>query len=129
MLQAYRSFVVAILLTLSGGVFAQWQNVAPNLLSGFFGRGDAEAAMTFADGKTWLGRSALWVSPDTGTTWTQSYRGFQGQILDICAYDKTTCIFSTNGGEIYITRDGGATWKLLAAIGGDIHAISFFDDP
>jgi photosystem II stability/assembly factor-like uncharacterized protein len=119
----------AVLLLFASTAAAQWQNVAPNLLGGFSGRTSAEAAMIFKDGTLWIGRTTLWMSQDTGTTWKQSFTGFSGNIRDIAAFDKNICAFCTSDGMAYITRDGGTTWKLLGSFGGGrpLGSISFFD--
>jgi photosystem II stability/assembly factor-like uncharacterized protein len=119
----------AVLLLFASTALAQWQNVAPNLVGQFSGRTSAEAAMIFKDGTLWIGRTSLWMSQDTGTTWKQSFTGFSGNIRDIAAFDKNICAFCTSDGIVYITRDGGTTWKLLGSFGGGrpLGSISFFD--
>ncbi len=102
-----RSLLVsALLVSLTGGVFAQWTNVAPNLLSG----ADRWGAIQFHAGVVWGGTNTLWFSRDSGKTWTQDKAFPNTFISDIAFYDTLHGVVGTESAGIFATTDGGQTW-------------------
>ncbi|HJW28353.1 MAG TPA: YCF48-related protein, partial [Saprospiraceae bacterium] len=99
-----------ILLGLWDAAPAQWKNLAPNLVRAhqYYG------AMHYKDGIIWAGSEDLWSSKDTGKTWTRVSSFFiPGDVIrDIAFSDRNIGVICTNGGGIYITRNGGATWNM-----------------
>lgn len=103
------SFILFSLMTSSA--FSQWFNIADRLLGDFPSSCCGFGHITFKDGRLWAGRSSLFVSNDTGKTWTFTH-GFNGTICQIDFFDKMTGIVGTTGG-VYQTKDGGITWKII----------------
>ncbi|MEP7233994.1 MAG: T9SS type A sorting domain-containing protein [Ignavibacteriota bacterium] len=120
----YRILISSILL----GLFldsapAQWKQSAPNLLGNIPSDKAGFGSIAFRGGTTWAGRNELWMSSDTGRTWTQSLGTFGGTITQIEFFDRDNGLVSAIGG-IYKTNDHGATWKLIHK-GGDCYSVSF----
>ncbi len=90
-----------------GDACAQWTNVAPNLVAG----GQFIGAMQFKDGVVWAGANTLWSSSDLGKTWQQSQNFPNAQISDIVFYDKLHGLIATENQGLFVTIDGGTTWK------------------
>ncbi len=103
------SLLVLIPLFIVVGVsYAQWTNIAPDLVpagAGFSG------AMQFNDGIVWAGGSTLWSSRDSGKTWQQSKALPEAQIADIAFYDQLHGLVATEDQGLFVTIDGGNTWK------------------
>ncbi|HEY6172382.1 MAG TPA: T9SS type A sorting domain-containing protein [Candidatus Kapabacteria bacterium] len=96
---------------LSSSALSQWSNVADRLLGDFPSSCCGFGHITYKDGRLWAGRSSLFVSNDTGKTWT-FVNGFNGTICQIDFIDKMTGVVGTTGG-VYKTVDGGITWRLI----------------
>lgn len=103
------SFILFSLMTSSAS--SQWFNIADRLLGDFLSSCCGFGHVTFKDGRLWAGRSSLFVSNDTGKTWT-FVNGFNGTICQIDFIDKSTGLVATVGG-VYQTFDGGLTWKII----------------
>lgn len=101
----------AVLFFLTDSVYSQWVNVANGLLGNFPSSCCGFGHITYKDGKLWAGRSSLFVSVDTGKSWT-FVNGFDATISEINFFDGFTGIVATVGG-VYRTVDGGLTWKLI----------------
>ena len=59
---------------------AQWVNVAPNLLGNIPSTCCAFGSLAYKDGITWVGRTGMWMSVDSGKTWTKNSVSFNGAI-------------------------------------------------
>ena len=120
--------VLLILLALPcASVHGQWKNVAPNLLGNLYptGKYGFGGAICFKDGVLWAGKTNLWMSPDTGKTWTlKNANGFDSLIYMIDFIDKQNGLVSTAAGVLQ-TRDGGNTWKEISEHGNSLR-IAFF---
>lgn len=88
-------------------IYSQWKNVAPGLIGpvSLFG------AMTFQDGTIWAGHNTLWRSTDLGKTWQQLQGYSGGEITVIQFFDRNFGLIGNEGGNIYLSRDGGLTWN------------------
>ncbi len=98
-----------------GMLHAQWQDVAPHLVSGaLFGWG---GAMRYKDGIVWAGQGDLYYSEDTGRTWKRANLklGVNELILDISFLNKDTGIVATGviDGSIYWTGDRGKSFSKI----------------
>jgi photosystem II stability/assembly factor-like uncharacterized protein len=91
---------------------SQWQNVAPNLL-GQRATIDMGGSMSFSNGRIWAGRYELWMSPDTGKTWIKKLAALpnKSQIMNINFFDKENGVIATIYDGVYITHNGGISWK------------------
>src|SRR6187455_938954 len=99
----------------SSSAFSQWFNIADRLLGDFPSSCCGFGNITYKDGRLWAGRSSLFVSNDTGKTWT-FVNGFNGTICQIDFVDKFIGLVATVGG-VYQTVDGGSTWKNILESG------------
>ncbi len=109
-------------------ISAQWKVVAANLINpyiGFYGNPE-RGAIHFKDGVLWVGwfkdrspKPALMFSNDTGKTWQQTTINLSSGdvndslITDINFYDKFNGLVATLNGGIFLTRDGGQSWKRI----------------
>jgi photosystem II stability/assembly factor-like uncharacterized protein len=104
--------VVAILLVTTSSVGAQWTKIARHLFDPQPG-----GCITFCDGLLWIANDNIYLSADTGRTWTVFSLpdpAMNGVAYDIQFYDKSTGIAAFPGGT-YITNDQGVTWNMLKA--------------
>ncbi len=62
----------------------------------------------------WAGGAAgtLYHSTDSGRSWTKAEPGFTGDIAHIEFSDAQSGLVSTADGEVWITSDGGQSWRL-----------------
>jgi photosystem II stability/assembly factor-like uncharacterized protein len=113
------STVLTILLV-PVAVFGQWTNVAPRLLGA-----DAEyGAIQFKDGVAWAGLDQVFVSIDTGKTWTITDLPLgSAHVTDIECFDAKTAIVTTDQGA-HLTRDQGATFSNFF-VGYDLRGATF----
>ena len=102
---------------------AQWSNVAPNLLGPIPTDKEGFGSIAYKDGLVWVGRTELWMSADTGKTWTKMHDSFGGTITQIEFFDKNTGLLSSMAG-IFHTIDQGKTWVQIHQ-GGDCYGVSF----
>ena len=98
--------VVFLLAVVSHSVRGQWRIVAPNLtpVHTYFG------AMCFRDGVVWIANDALYVSTDTGLTWTK--KSIPDQPFDIDFYNPLNGVLPGLA-DAWFTRDGGSSWQVL----------------
>lgn len=65
---------------------------------------------------------SVWRTRDGGITWQKmlsvSTPGVAGQPTGMSLIDANTVVVSGSGGQIYLTKDGGETWKIQALFGG-----------
>jgi photosystem II stability/assembly factor-like uncharacterized protein len=98
---------------------AHWTKVSE--LEDFGGANEIE----FVNEKNgWLRASlAIWHTTDGGITWQQnlspSTPGVRGQPFGFFVIDANTLVSSGSDGQVYLTRDGGQTWKIQTLLAGD----------
>ncbi len=108
----YRCALLMLLLCLPKEGLAQWKLSAPGLLGQIGGAG----RIHYCDGVLWAGCTQLFMSLDSGKTWT-SNQSFPGNfIVEICFLDRNTGIISSYGSNsgFYLTTDQGASWTLIS---------------
>jgi photosystem II stability/assembly factor-like uncharacterized protein len=113
-------WLLLLLLAGNDSVFAQWKNLAPNLIS-TAGRAGA-GVITYSSGKIWAAvTTTIWMSPDEGKTWqivpAPIDPSKNNMISDIDFYDANIGIVSSINGDACITRDGGQTWTVIKVPG------------
>jgi len=66
---------------------------------------------------------SLWRTRDGGVTWQKMLStvtpGVVGQPTGMFLIDANTVVVSGSGGQVYLTKDGGETWRIQALFGGD----------
>jgi photosystem II stability/assembly factor-like uncharacterized protein len=90
----------------------QWNIVAPNMLGKQdFGMG----AITHKAGITWAGSYEVFMSPDSGITWTKRWTENLGKdnIQDINFYDNKIGLVCTHFGSVFRTDDQGISWREI----------------
>src|ERR1043165_1211460 len=105
-----RAAIIFIILLSAIPLAAQWKNMAPNLLSRFKSN---YGAIQFAGGILWAGNSSLWSSKDTGRTWSKNSFNFSPRITDVFFLDEFNGLVSTWHDGVFLTRDGGRSWKNI----------------
>jgi photosystem II stability/assembly factor-like uncharacterized protein len=67
---------------------------------------------------------SIWRTRDGGVTWRETLStvtpGVLGQPTGMFPIDANTVVSSASGGQVYLTRDGGETWKLEKPLAGTI---------
>jgi photosystem II stability/assembly factor-like uncharacterized protein len=105
--------------------FAQWKQIASEMIVGSYAGG----TMHFKDGILYAGReNGLYISPDSGQTWTKQLASHEMPIRAIHFYDKNIGIVAMGYG-LHITADGGNTWKELLLASNTIASAFFGDSP
>jgi photosystem II stability/assembly factor-like uncharacterized protein len=125
-----RSFLLLIVCCTPSLSWAQWTIVAPNLLQ------FNQAAMCFRDGIVWIvGSTDIWMSKDTGQTWTQMASDNQYQYgYDCDFFDDHNGLVETPG-LLFKTTDQGITWSPItdggksACFGRSSNVIAAVDNP
>jgi len=102
------SAILLAVLSISSAASAQWTNVASNILGPLTEYG----SMAFRDGVVWAGVSDLYMSKDSGQTWTALHLNPAGHINDIEFFDRSIGMVATNAGA-FLTTDEGATWTSV----------------
>src|ERR1035438_4165239 len=105
-----RLLLAVLLLSIAGGsVRAQWRMVAPNLTQVTLSQG----AMSFHDGIVWVATTSLFMSTDTGKTWTsKSLPVASNNSFDIEFNSATDGVFTSAIGT-WSTSDAGSNWREL----------------
>ncbi|MDP4237769.1 MAG: hypothetical protein Q8919_15105, partial [Bacteroidota bacterium] len=104
--------LVALLVTDS---FSQWSVVGNKL----FGPHTTPygGVITFNDGIVWAGLNHLVNSLDSGTTWNSIADPLQGsQLSEICFLNKDTGAIACIDKGIFLTNDGGKTWRHILTV-------------
>jgi photosystem II stability/assembly factor-like uncharacterized protein len=94
-------------------LYSQWKKIAPNLM---IGNQSYTCAIHFKDGVLWAGgyRSELYVSRDSGSSWTTSIiNDSVASFNEIEFYNKNIGVVSTMRDGIWITYNGGQSWKRI----------------
>ncbi len=65
------------------------------------------------------------VSYDSGTTWRESGRGLPSGVAVAISEDDPDTIAYASRNRVYVSRNGGVFWQLLAAELPEISAVSF----
>jgi hypothetical protein len=65
------------------------------------------------------------VSYDSGTTWRESGRGLPAGVAVAISEDDPDTVAYASRNRLYLSRDGGVFWQLLAAELPEIVAVSF----
>jgi photosystem II stability/assembly factor-like uncharacterized protein len=114
MKKLFSVFILTILLA-SGSTSAQWKIIAPNLFTPSGGVG-AHSGLSFRDGLLWLVNSDVYMSTDSGMSWTKPCPKvpWSGTPYDIQFFDRQVGIVTSYLGA-WITRDQGATWKNITS--------------
>jgi photosystem II stability/assembly factor-like uncharacterized protein len=94
---------------------AQWTSVAPNIITPIFRPYNSGGIITSHNGILWAGYSDVWMSADTGKTWSKRSPFNQSLpnnscIKDISFFDDNIGLATTQNGEVYITQDQGLSW-------------------
>jgi len=106
------SLLVTALSMSSDSASGQWQKVAGNLF-----RSIGSGAMCYSDGYIWLATVQLFVSTDSGMTWSERAfpdHGSGAVAYDLQFFDRLHGIMACGSGT-YLTTDGGSTWKNILA--------------
>jgi photosystem II stability/assembly factor-like uncharacterized protein len=65
----------------------------------------------------------IWRTRDGGVTWQSVLStitpGVVGQPTGMFPFDANTLIASGSGGQFYLTKDGGETWRINSPVAGD----------
>jgi photosystem II stability/assembly factor-like uncharacterized protein len=112
-------FLMIAMLSAQTRICAQWVKIAGNLVATYEGNfpNHEYGAIHFKNGVLWAGWSNLWSSTDSGTTWKKSNININGGVItDINFFDRLNGLFSTLDNGIFLTRDGGKTWKRILAL-------------
>ncbi len=111
-----RLWLALVLLSVAtAGARGQWKIVAPNLTQVANGKG----AMSFNSGMLWIAASDLFISTDSGKTWTSKSLPFPNlYYYDIEFMNATEGVLSSND-ETWTTSDGGTTWQILTPTGAN----------
>jgi photosystem II stability/assembly factor-like uncharacterized protein len=74
---------------------------------------------------------SIWRTQDGGVTWREAIStitpGVRGQPSGMFAIDANTVVVSGTGGQVYLTKDGGETWKIETPLSGELDRIDFRD--
>jgi photosystem II stability/assembly factor-like uncharacterized protein len=106
-------------------VFAQWTKIANSVVTPLSsGQGNnIRGAIHFRDGILWVGwlddfsGHSLSFSNDSGKTWQQTSLSINGgTITDINFLDRNNGIVSTLDDGVFLTKDGGVTWKKILSV-------------
>lgn len=66
---------------------------------------------------------SIWRTRDGGVTWHKTLStvtpGVIGQPTGMFVFDANTLVGTGGGGEVYSTKNGGETWKVVNPFGGD----------
>ncbi len=127
-------FALFVLFTTTN-VYAQWKNVAPNLLSNLPGKYviGGGGIITHHNGILWVAFDDVWISIDSGKAWSlrspfSSSRS--GIVMDMASYDERIAAVSTKKGQVYITTDQGFSWRDISPPArGAILGICFAGSP
>jgi hypothetical protein len=103
-------------LLLSASAEAQWKKIGANVFGIFNTIDGYNGALTFKDGICFGGIYDLFLSLDSGKTWSHSFTSNGSTILSIDIYDSQNAAVQTGDG-LYITTNQGATW-VLNNVGG-----------
>jgi photosystem II stability/assembly factor-like uncharacterized protein len=126
--------VIVIIIALPAALEAQWKKVASNLF-GYVAPPQSAGwggVLHCKDGKVWATRmlgEGLWMSEDTGKTWTRTlphgYMASSGILTDVSFYDKFRGVIAADGGgeSPMVTLDGGQSWKQILQKNG-VHSFS-----
>lgn len=110
------SIFLVISLVVSGSLRAQWIQLAPNLLGA---QSTEMGAIAHKAGITWAGSHAVFMSLDSGISWTQRWTAPLGKdnIDDIIFYDTQIGLVCTHMGTVYRTDDQGLSWRIIHNLG------------
>jgi hypothetical protein len=80
--------------------------------------------MTFREGKVWAGLHSLWLSADSGSTWTKNGLTVDpgDSIHDIDFFDANSGLVTT-AKALYVTYDGGMSWRK--SLSGQMYGAHF----
>jgi|SRR5882762_3687195 len=74
---------------------------------------------------------SIWRTRDGGVTWQQTLStvtpGVLGQPTGMFPINADILLSSGSGGQVYLTRDGGETWKIDSPLGGGLDKLDFND--
>jgi photosystem II stability/assembly factor-like uncharacterized protein len=98
---------------------AQWKQlsmppVGTGIRNGVYGEA---GCIQFQHGILWAGRDKLYVSADSGVSWTLQNFSSNGPICDIQFFDKSIGFLSSKDG-LFFTTNGGTTWTRKTIFDG-----------
>jgi photosystem II stability/assembly factor-like uncharacterized protein len=72
----------------------------------------------------WLLESlSVWRTQDSGATWRKTFStttpGVSGQPSGMFVINTNTVVVSGSNGQVYLTQDGGETWKIKTPVSGN----------
>ena len=110
-----RIYCITILFVFaSAPLSAQWKLLAPNLIIPTFRPYNSGGVLIFHDGILWAGFKDVWMSADTGKSWSKRtpFKTMLNNscIRDISFYNTAIGLATTQNGEIFITQDQGLSW-------------------
>jgi photosystem II stability/assembly factor-like uncharacterized protein len=125
-----KTLVWFFLIVIVAPCFSQWKNIAPNAIApSFFRMHAAGGILTHYKGILWAAGEDLWISMDTGRTWTRRSPNTFSTIRDISCFDENTILVATAADGIYQSFDQGITWKQVIAPVLYIQAVAFLGAP
>jgi photosystem II stability/assembly factor-like uncharacterized protein len=111
--------ILVVLVVYASTAQSQWQNIAPNLLGNLYKFVNSSGtspggAMCFKAGKLWVGKNELWMTPDSGRSWTKRTPPITNTvILDVDFFDELNGVLTTFSDFAYHTTDGGMNWTKI----------------
>lgn len=110
-------FVILLSLVAGSDGVAQWKKIATSLVQPVQLIPQSFGAIHYKDGVIWVGWKTLYRSVDLGANWTVCNSSFLNAkadiITDINFFDKTNGLLSTAAGGVFISADGGLSWKQI----------------
>ena len=101
--------------------FAQWtQTTGPY--------GDFVNCFTRIGGDIFAAGGGVIISPDNGSTWTESSTGLEGLIITALAGSGTSLLAGTYDGGVFITTDKVANWTQTSLIHGQVNSLTVNGD-
>jgi len=93
---------------------AQWKLTASNVILPIFRPNYSGGVIANHNGILWAGYHDIWMSADTGKTWSlrTPFNTFNNSAInDFAFFDDNILLATTQHGEVYITKNQGLSWK------------------
>src|SRR5579872_3594147 len=106
------SIIFILVIFINVELSAQWKLAAPNVIRSTFRPYNGGGVLISQNGILWAGYKNIWMSRDTGKSWSLNMvlAGGNNLIKDIYFLDDNNGLATTQNGEIYITNDQGLNW-------------------